>query len=90
MGNVLAADKCVRRMGALHERKLERLRRLRLDFRFRRTMGLGLLPLWKMGEGEYGMRLGLGARIGLGAIMGVVATGAGRVVQLRRLGPVTA
>lgn len=77
MGHVLAADQCFGGMDAVHQRQLERVRRLRLDVRFGRAMGLGLLPLRTVGEGGHWMRLGLGARHSVGAIVGIMASGQG-------------
>jgi len=45
MGNLLAANKRGQRLVPLHKRELEGMRRLRMDVRVRRAVGLGMLSL---------------------------------------------
>jgi hypothetical protein len=76
MGHLLATDGRTERLVSVHKRKLERVRRLWLDLRLGRTVGLGLLPLWTLVQSANRVRMGLGAWQGLGCLVGVVASGA--------------
>jgi hypothetical protein len=76
----LAAHQCAERLVSLHERKLEGMRRLRLDVCVRRAVGLGMLPLRQMVQGGNRLWLGLGTRQSMGAILGFLASGQGEIV----------
>src|ERR1035437_3454144 len=90
MGQMLATDQRLERLVSLHQRNFSELRRMWLDLCFRRAVGMGMLPLWTVVQGQLRMRLVLGARQGLGRVMGFMASRPRRIVLMHGMGTVTA
>jgi hypothetical protein len=87
---VLAAQERPEWLVSLHQWKLPRVQRLRLDVCFGGTLGLGLLPLWPLVQDPSWLWLGLVSWESLGRRLGLVAPRAERNVLVRRLGSITA
>ena len=90
MGYLLATNGRTEWVVSVHKRKLERVRRLWLDVRVGRTVGVGLLPLRTLVQGAHGLRMGVGARESLGSFLGFLAQGPGCVFLEHWLGAVAA